>query len=277
MKFLTDQWDKFWFRSEPGIPTWALRAIIYGLGSIYVFYISWDVSDAPYGQWQPLSFYQLLNGPISPQLLEAIHWLWLVSALIAATGWRFLFFSSLCFVSAVFYFGYSYNFGTVYHATHIYVMALGIMMFSSTSQDRATQWPQQLLKLYIVYVFFLCGMQKLYYGGGLDWALSESFYLRLLTNPWQRPLTEVILQSPLWVSQVLAFLALVVVELGSPLALMHRLAGMTYIFIWTSLHVFVVLSYGGHRMFFSQVFCYMVFFWMPRWLKPTAEVRAQSV
>lgn len=168
-------------------------------------------------------------------------------------------------------------------------MALGILAFSKAgdgfrwgggnSERRADyRWPVQLIKVYVVYVFFVCGVQKLLQSG-VSWALSDSFYYRLMTIPDQPPLSQWIQSQPGFVSQIFASGALFVVELGAPFALLGRRAGMVFALIWSLFHVLVKATFGVHTLFFSQIFVYSAFIdWEALLARfPSAQIRWRRI
>lgn len=271
---ITRAWNRFWFESaDPA--TWpALRFLLFFGGTLFLFLVPSVHPAGFYANWDPISFYRFLPGPLGETTLLVLRWTWLIAGLCAGLGWGYRWTSWICFAAGTIYLGHDYNFGFVYHSYHMYVLSLGIMALSRPGDRWAVQW----VKAYVVYVMFLCGLQKLYFGGGFGWAFSDAFYLRLFTNPQKPFLTRWALEQPLFVSQILAGFALVVVELAAPLAFLGRRLGVFYFFIWSVFHFFVHWTYGGHTQFFSQIFCYAAFLPWSRipaassWLKPSRRL-----
>jgi hypothetical protein len=136
------------------------------------------------------------------------------------------------------------------------LLAFGPLM---NSKSKDFSWIDWSMKIFVVFVMTLTGLQKLYYGGGSEWALSDAFYVRIAVNPYSSPLAKIVLDSPLFVSQLFAFYALFIIELLSPLALFNKRIGLLYFFFWSSFHLGVTLLFGNHYLFYSQIFVYSVF------------------
>lgn len=187
----------------------------------------------------------------------------------------------LAALSLFFVIGFFYNFsGAVYHHGHMIVMTVLILSLSrcgeTLSLDRVLGkkeaprrpswhygWPLQLIKVWVVLVFVTSGYQKLAYGDGLNWALSDNLALRIFSSPMITPFGQMMLDYPSWVLRSLAFGALMI-EVLAPLALLGKYWWIAFSFSWYLLHLGVTATLGGHNGFFVQAFCYaavMPFSW----------------
>jgi len=231
------------------------------LGTLYINY-HYNVFPADfYKYWRPISFYQLLDGPLDASLLTGTRVLWSFFACLAGLGFKRRLFGFFACLFAIVNLGHNYNFGNVYHSYSIYMGALILLGFGPLfcSSSASLKWISFTLKLYVVYVMTLTGLQKLYYGGGSEWALSDAFYIRIAVNPYVSPLARFVLAGPLYYSQFLAFYALFFIELLSPFSLLNRKTGLAFFFFWSSFHFGVTLLFGNHYLFYSQIFVYSVF------------------
>ena len=217
--------------------------------------------------------YSLFEIPCSVIFYRLFFWVSLISGFMAALGLFYTVSGKLAALSAMLYFGYASNFTKIYHSYHVFVMTLLIVGFSSAhhwlSVDRYLfkykltnhyryHWPLRLVSFYVVYVYFILGAQKLYFGG-LDWAFSESLLLITLTSKQQGPLTSWFQQQSYWFVVFSASWSLIVCELLSPLALYKNRLGVAYFFFWLSFHLGVGLVLGGHWSFLSQMAAAAVF------------------
>jgi hypothetical protein len=266
-------WKKFWFAPDDPFNLGAVRFFVCCGGAVFYFFMRDVHPDGFFTNWRPISFYQLMSGPISWQAVEWIRYTWLVFTFLAGLGLAFRFTITVGVLAGVFYNGYSYNFGWVYHSGHLYIMALIILSFSRAGDgfrifprkqevpapSSAYRWPVRLIQGYVVYVFFLCGAQKVWHAGNLDWAFSNSFFNMLMSTAYQTPLNVWIQSQHPWVARFFAAGALFVVELGAPLAFLNRRMAVIYFFLWSFFHVMVTNTFGIHRMFFSQIFAYTAF------------------
>lgn len=215
--------------------------------------------------WLPISFYALLSDPLSLQLINILKWISYVFSLLASLGILFSVTSKIAVITMVFSIGYQYNFGTISHSLHLYLGALIILSFAPKCLKSKRDWHIELIKYWIVFVMLTLGLQKLFYGEGLNWAFSDTFYIRLMALPYHTPLATRVLDSNIILSQLLAAYSLFVVELFSPLALLNKRIGLIYFFIWSTFHIGVTLLMSGHYKFYSQVFVYCV-------VLPTPEI-----
>jgi hypothetical protein len=279
-------WNQFWFKPGSELNFKLVRFFIFTGGAVFGFFVVDSHPATFYDHWQPISFYHLLDGPLNHETLKILRWLWLAFGFIAGFGLFYPVTALLTFICGAIFLGHDYNFGVVYHSHHMYIMGVTILTFSEWFQlltgknkDRAEyyNWSIQWVKCYVVWVFFLCGIEKLYAGGGLNWAFSESFYMRLWTNPYHPPLTQWALEQPLFVSQIFAGIALLVVELFAPLAFWGRRMGVVYFFIWSFFHLAVTLTYGNHLTFYSHIFCYTAFIDWEYYFNKYSQKRGSNV
>lgn len=263
-------WNNYWFRPANRDPLIFYRFLIFFVGPIYIFFIPMQHPPSFYEQWQPISFYQFFAGPLEPSVLISLKYIWIVFSLAAGLNLFFSITAKIAAACAIIYVGHSYNFGHVYHGTHLYVMVMSILSFSRLDRfdekHPSHRWPIAFCAFYVVYTMFFCGLQKLYYGDGLRWFFSESFYLRLFTNPYSPPLNQWIIQSPMWVSQTMAFWGLLITEVFTPFYLFRKSTRYLIFVIWTGFHIMVMLSFGSHKSFVTQVLCYFAILPMEDWL-----------
>lgn len=267
-------WKKFWFLPQDPFNLGVLRFFVCCGGAVFYAFMHDAHPEGFYANWQPISFYQLLPGPVSWNVVEGIRIVWLVTAFLAGLGLAFRYTIAVSAIAGVFYNGYTYNFGWVYHSGHVYIMALIVLALSRAGDgfrifpskkplpaaSSAYRWPIQLIRCYVVYVFFICGLQKVWQAGmTFDWALSNSFFNMLVSTPYQSPIGIWIQSQPAWVARMIACAGLFVMELGAPLALLGRRWAAVYFFIWPAFHIFVTATFGIHSMFFSQVLVYTAF------------------
>lgn len=225
-------------------------------------YIIHNYSDKviePTQRWLPISFYTLLDTVPPIEIIIYIKWISYFLSILAACGVFFNITSKFATILTIIFLGFKYNFGYVYHSYHIYIGVLIILSFAPKGTKNQKDWHIEMVKYWVVYAMTLTGLQKLYYGGGLDWALSDNLYIRILTLLRHTDFAKWILNSDILVSQFFALYSLLVAELLSFLSLTSRKLGILYFFIWTSFHLFVSFTFGGHKMFYTQVFVYTAF------------------
>lgn len=273
MSSLVAAWKKYWFAPDDPFNLGATRFFLCCGGAVFYFFLRDSFPDGFFHEWHPISYYRLLPGPISQNWVEWIRFIWLGFTFLAGLGIAFRYTIVIGAAAGMFFNGYNYNFSWVYHSNHIYVMALIILAFSRAGDgfrifpglrplpapSSAYRWPLRLIQCYVVYVFFLCGVQKVWNAGGFEWALSNSFFNLIMTTPYHTPLSLWVQAQPPWMAKVFSSVALFVVELGAPIALLSRRCALAYFFIWSFFHVMVKATFGIHTLFFSQILAYTAF------------------
>ena len=238
-----------------------LRTFEFLLLTCATSYVAYNFNKFPadfFLEWKPISFYKLLDSPLSETSLLIGKVIWFFSLFLAGLGVLRSPLSIIGGVAGIVTLGHHYNFGNVYHGTHLYIGALFLTCFFPY-KDRNPELFLKCMKVFVVFVMCLTGLQKLYYGGGLDWAFTDSFYVRVASNPYHPFVAKLILEGPLWFSQLLAAYSLFVVEVLSPVAMFKPKFGRVFFWIWSSFHIGVTLLFTNHYMFYSQIFIYAIF------------------
>lgn len=235
------------------------RFIIFALAPTYIIQRYASKVIDPTQRWTPISFYTLLETPPPIEYIFYIKWASYFISLLAACGILFSISSKLATILTIVFLGFKYNFGHVYHSYHLYLGAMIILSFAPKCSNNKRDWHLEMVKYWVVYVMSLTGLQKLYYGGGFQWALSDNLYIRILILLRHTNFAKWILNSDIIISQMFALFSLLVTELLSSLSLINKKIGVLFFIIWTSFHIFVTLTFGGHKMFYTQVFVYTAF------------------
>ncbi len=245
------------------------KIIIFGAATTFLFIKGHYYPPSFYSQWQPISFYRLLDQPLPPGLLRFFEWGWFIlsmatalSCLKAPQYFRAL--AKVASIFAVIYLGHDYNFGTIYHGTQLYLGVLLILAFAPMNKKEEQQqyfhdrWHIPLIKFFITFMLFGAGMQKLV-KGGLSWVFSDALFIKLALLPSHTWAATQLLQAPLWVFEFLAFIILFGVQLSAPLALFHRTIGIGYFILWSCFHLGATYIFSVGSTFYSQIFCYSLF------------------
>lgn len=229
--------------------------------------------DYEVGHFKPIGVFHLLSQPISVHYLLLIYKVWILLCCLFFFGFLTRWVAPFWFLSTVVVLGYGSNFGNISNSTQMLVLASFVLSLSYCS-DRVSLdalmrrpvvrdswdyfWPKRMLQVLVVMSLFVLGLQKLYFQG-LDWIFSDKLYLTIFANPVQTEFSVWLLGQPLWLTQLFAFMTVFVVELLAPLALISPFHYI-YPLIWSSFHLGIWLTFGGFKMFFSQIAVYMCFY-----------------
>ena len=225
-----------------------LLTIGYALVWIVVRTDHWhDLSRLPASRWEPVGIVNwigfdsttavtvvvLLTFAVGVAALGNVAWS--ISAPLFAIG--FLWLTS---------FGASW--GQILHTEHLLVLHLLVLAASPSGRgpSATTGWPLKVMSAVTVATYFVAGVAKLRFGGGLDWLAGDGLLRlvahdnlrkRLLGDAWS-PISPFAVGHPL-IFQVGAWVTLVV-ELGAPLALLGRRWAYTWIALAWTFHLAVL-------------------------------------
>jgi len=238
--------------------------------------------SAFFQHWTPEGMFRLLDGPVDTSLYLWGLNIFNLSLVLVILGLGSRYMMVLAFLSGFWVHGYFTNFSNeIYHHSQIAILALGILSLGPVNDSLSVDnlfhkrsfffnrhgddygFPLQLLFVWVVLAYFTAGYQKWISGDGLSWALSENFRLRLLFAPERSWFGDWLLYSPKFIVQGFALVGLLA-EVLAPLVLWRRKLLYIFVPLWIGLHIFVSVTFGGHRAFFSQVGCYialLVFVW----------------
>ncbi len=129
------------------------------------------------------------------------------------------------------------SWGQILHTEHLVALHLLVLAAAPSGRgDSATAgWPLKVMSAVTVATYFVAGVAKLRFGGGLDWlegdgllrlVAHDNLRKRLLGDAWS-PISPVAVGHPM-IFQIGAWLTLVV-ELGAPLALLGRRWAYTWV------------------------------------------------
>ncbi len=271
MNRLIKAWNQYWF--TPGHPRiLAVYRVIVFITYLCLAFFERNkmTSEIMCQKFQPISFYRILAVPCSQTLFVMAFWLSVVLAVFAALGILYKFSGKAAALLSVFVLGYQYNFHEVHHSTQVLVFVLLIVGFADAGKAKGLKkhlhpvfkgdyrWPIQLSKAYIVYAYFIVGLEKLF-SAGIEWSFSENLWLIVKTSPSSGILRGWFLDLPVFITSVIAFWSLFVCEILAPMALISRKWGYLMWLNWLSLHIGISLVIGGHFTFFSQAAAGAVF------------------
>ncbi len=205
---------------------------------------------------------KLLNWPTcSSSSYELLAKLAPIFCGLAALGIFYRWTSKLSFLALLTQWGYLHSFGKITNGWHTLIVAVGLLALASRSSKRPPEvsygWCLQVIKVYVVWVYFVNGLAKVMHGA--EWAFSDNFFLHLWIRPFLGPLGEYLLTVDPIYSTVLAIGAMVVVELCAPLALFSRRIGYMYFFIWMGFHLGVTAMLSGHRNYYAYILVNLIF------------------
>lgn len=288
----------WWFAPAPAERLAAVRIatggfVFYQLWRLFDKFAA--IARTPEAQWNPVGPLHLLSGPLAPSTFDvwnAVH-LGLATCFLVGFAHRAL--APLYAVSTIFYFAYRTAWGGVLHADnlfsfHILCLALGPAA-SAWSIDAwlARRWPDRgrwlrspalpavdwrfgwnlkLVGAVTTITYFLAGMAKVVTNPGFGWASgknlldqigNDALYKELVSSgtgataivPWVYQHPEVLL---------IAATGTLIIEVGAPLALLHRRLGWVWSVATWGMHqgiaivMGIVFPYPGYGLAFISFF-----------------------
>ncbi len=249
-----------WFAPEtPAERLAAVRVLVGAFALVYLGlrlpHIASYVSFAS-RHFAPVGVISLLDGPppaFAVYLMSGLAWL---ATLGFALGWRFRITGPAAGVLLLVTLSYANSWGQIFHTENalvLFVLVLGITRAADAISLDARRgapaaphprygWPLRLLCLVVVATYFLAGIAKIRWGGPgwlggtvLRDTIAADSLRKILLGSSHSPIAEALLGQA-WLFRSLAVLTLIV-ELGAPLALLHRRAAAVWVLAVIAFHL----------------------------------------
>jgi hypothetical protein len=206
-----------------------------------------DLSQLPASRWEPVGVMSWL-GSQRTTVVTLVVVLTVVAgvAAIGAVAWQV---SGPAFALGFLWLtSFGASLGQILHTEHLLVLHLLVLAAAPSGRGASATagWPLKVMSAVTVATYFVAGVAKLRFGGGLDWlsgdgllrlVAHDNLRKRLLGDTWS-PIAPFAVGHPL-LFQVGAWLTLVV-ELGAPLALLGRRWAYAWVALAWSFHVAVL-------------------------------------
>lgn len=251
MTRLLAQIDRWWYAPAPAARLGALRIGVGGFALGYLF-LRWPnlISYAEFDErrFVPIGVVNVLGEPLAADLVRLLVVAAIVSGVAFVAGWKYRFSGPLFAVLLLWVTTYRQSFGQIFHTEnlmvlHVIVLALApaahALSLDSRGRDRPADsgwygWGVQLMCLATVLTYFISGETKLR-NAGLDWVTTDSLrnYVaydnlrKIELGDVHSPFAAFFLDQG-WLFKPLAAFTLCV-ELGAPLALLHRSAARVWV------------------------------------------------
>ena len=256
----------------PEAPAERLAAVRILVGAFAVVYLTSRIPHLisyvsfPARQFAPVGVMTALAQPppaAAVYLLVGLTWL---ATIAFALGWRFRVSGPAAGLLLLVTLSYANSWGQIFHTENalvLFVLVLGVTRAAdATSLDarrRAARglavaaepharygWPLRLLCLVVVATYLLAGIAKLRWGGPgwmggtvLRDTIAADSLRKILLGSSHSPIAEALLGQA-WLFRGLAVLTLVV-ELGAPIALLHRRAALVWVLAVLGFHLGVLV------------------------------------
>jgi hypothetical protein len=241
----------WWFSPVPAQRLRALRILIGGYALVYVAVRLPELyAVAHYGRshFAPVGVTRLLDSPLPAgvALAIAIATVGLLTCLVFDVAYRVT--APLAAVALLWTLTYRNSWGMVFHTENLLILHVFVLAFIRPRTQEATVdgWPVKLMAALTVATYLLAGIAKVRIAGTawLDGDLLRNQIAvdnlrKALLGDSTAPLALLFLEHP---SPLLIFSVLtLVLELGSPLALVHRRIGHVWALTAWAFHLGVVL------------------------------------
>jgi hypothetical protein len=206
-----------------------------------------DLSRLPTDRWEPVGVLNWVGGRSTGAVVVIVAAT--VVAGVAALGdvaWPFS--APLFAVGFLWLTSFGASWGQILHTEHLVVLHVLVLATapSGRGESATAGWPLKVMSAVTVATYFVAGVAKLRFGGGLDWldgdgllrlVAHDNLRKRLLGDAWS-PIAPFAVGHPL-IFQLGAWITLLV-ELGAPLALLGRRWAYTWIAMAWTFHVAVL-------------------------------------
>lgn len=181
-------------------------------------------AQAPPELYKPLTIGELLFLPTpTPTYVTVLKWVLLVSALVAATGWRPRITGSVVAVCYLLWMVVAMSYGKVDHDRFAFLVLLAVLptvgaaRWGDTRRSEKAGWALQAVFIAVMLTYFLSAIAKVRYGGW-DWPTGATLTRAIIRRG--TPMSEWMLDFP----ALLTFsqFAIIILEALSPLMLLCR-------------------------------------------------------
>lgn len=254
-----------WLAPEaPAARLAAVRILVGGFALVYLgLRIPHIASYAhfPARQFAPVGVLSILAQPPPGAIVLPLALLTWLACLGFALGWRFRLTGPAAGVLLLVTLSYANSWGQIFHTENalvLFVLVLGMTRAADSdsldarrsgapppADDPRYGWPLRLLCLVVVASYLLAGIAKLRWGGPgwmggtvLRDTIAADSLRKVLLGSSHSPIAEALLGQG-WLFRGLALLTLVV-ELGAPIALLHRRAALVWVLAVIGFHLGVL-------------------------------------
>lgn len=220
------------------------------------------LDEDPMARFAPVGVLRLLSEPLPSAAVGAVQVSAIVLGILWTLGlaWRFV--APLCAAAFLVWATYGLSWGAISHDLHLLTLHVLVLALTpaacALSLDARRKgappawtvaWSIRLLGLVTVLTYFLAGWSKIWTPAGFDWArgqnlLDQVAYAELVSavyTPELEPSGAMsFLREHPWMLSAGATLTLVV-ELGAPLALLHRRLGYAWALGVFAMHLGILL------------------------------------
>lgn len=238
--------ERYWFAPAPAARLAAVRILVGGFALIYLTLRAlhiWSYTDFGHSQFAPIGVLFWMGSPPPGWAVAAVLLLGWASGLAFVCGWRFRLTGPVFAAVLLLVLTYSSSWRQIFHTENALVVYVAILAVTCSADaysiDRMRLgaptadphwrygWPLRLMSVVIVATYFLAGVAKLRWGGP-GWAggdvlrdtIAADSLRKIVLGSTHSPIAELALPYG-WLFNGLALLTLVV-EVGAPLALIHR-------------------------------------------------------
>jgi hypothetical protein len=249
----------------PETPAERLAAVRVLVGSFSLVYLGLRIPHIasylsfPARQFQPVGLLAVLEHPPPGAAVLAVLALAWLATLGFTLGWRYRVSGPLAAAMLLVSFTYANSWGQIFHTENALVLSVLVLAVTRAADSASLDargrepppphprygWPLRLLCVVVVATYFLAGIAKLRWGGPgwlggtvLRDTIAADSLRKILLGSAHSPIAEVLLGQA-WMFRALAVLTLVV-ELGAPLALLHRRVAAVWVLAVIAFHLGVL-------------------------------------
>lgn len=223
----------------------ALRILIGGYALVYLIvrmYEIYQVSKYPASHFAPIGVVRILDTPLPSWLVLAVAIATCIALAGMVAGRAYSIVAPLAALGLLWTLSYRNSWGMVFHTENLLV--LHVIALAVCPRDKA--WPVKLMAALTVLTYMLAGIAKLRIAG-VAWVDGEVLRNQIAVDNLRKallgdsvaPLAQLFLEhpAPLDIFSVLSL----GLELGAPLALLHRRLGYVWAITAWAFHLGVVL------------------------------------
>lgn len=305
MKNLSQRLSEWWF--TPLAPQrLALLRIATGVFSLWYLlmriHIFSNLSESGAAMFDPIGAVWWLRQPLPDVWIQLFLAITIALNVAYAAGWKFRFTGPAFALSLLLLFSYRNSWSMIYHDMNALVLQVLAIGFAASAgaysadarhSERAPLahwsygWPIKLICTVTTFTYFVSGIAKINSDYGWAWAGGESLRSQVAIDTLRKEVLGGGLATPLfewmyehtWMFMIMGVVTLIL-ELGAPLAMVHRRVGMVWAVLTWLMHWGIFFVMGITFRYQMLGFIFLPFFDIEQvlpWLRKRFKNKALPV
>ncbi|WP_221420259.1 DCC1-like thiol-disulfide oxidoreductase family protein [Fulvivirga sp. M361] len=296
MKDLLLKIEKFWFDPAPANRLAILRISTGGFSLWYLltrFDMMKKISRSDLSMFEPVGLANIFSEPLPPAVFTLILAVGVGLCISYTLGWKYKWTGPLFALFLLFILSYRNSWTMIYHSRialvlHVFIIGLvsaaDSLSLDAMSKKKKVQphwrygWPIKLICAGTVVTYFLSGLAKLFGELAWDWVSGDAMRSQVAVDAIRKEIFGET-TSPLfeWIYPntglfLILGIGTFIIELGAPLVLFNKRAGMIWAFLTWSMHWGIFFIMGISFRYQQSGLIFLSFFDVEKSITPLKNI-----